>query len=74
MRRLDELHLKHPVYGNRRLMVLLRRQGHGVNRKRVRRLLRLVGIEAIYPRPWTSQPGIGRRLYLYLLGGRGTAA
>ena len=69
MRRLDELHLEHPVYGSRRLVVLLGREGQRVNRKRVSRLLRVMGIEAIYPRRWTSQPGIGHRLYPYLLEG-----
>jgi putative transposase len=47
MRRLDELHLAHPVYGSRKLRVLLRQEGLKVNRKRVVRLLRLMGIEAI---------------------------
>jgi putative transposase len=69
MRRLDELHLEHPVYGSRRLVVLLRREGQAVNRKRVCRLLQVMGIEAIYPRRWTSQPGVGHRLYPYLLEG-----
>lgn len=69
MRRLDELHLEHPVYGSRRLLVLLRREGHRVNRKRVCRLLEVMGIEAIYPRRWTSQPGAGHRIYPYLLEG-----
>lgn len=67
MRRLDELHLEHPVYGSRRLLVLLRREGRQVNRKRVCRLLQVMGIEAIYPRPWTSQPAVGHRVYPYLL-------
>ena len=48
MRRLDELHLEHPVYGSRKLTVLLHQAGLAVNRKRVVRLLRLMGIEAIY--------------------------
>jgi putative transposase len=69
MRRLDELHLEHPVYGSRRLVVLLGREGQRVNRKRVCRLLQVMGIEAIYPRRWTSQPGIGHRIYPYLLEG-----
>jgi putative transposase len=67
MRRLDELHLEHPVYGSRRLVFLLRREGCSVNRKRVCRLLQVMGIEAIYPRRWTSQPGVGHRVYSYLL-------
>jgi putative transposase len=69
MRRLDELHLEHPVYGSRRLTVLLRRAGHVVNRKRVSRLLRRMGIEAIYPRRGLSQPGDGHQIFPYLLKG-----
>jgi putative transposase len=69
MRRLDELHLEHPVYGSRKLTVLLRREGQAINRKRVRRLLRLMGIEAIYARPRTSVPAPGHQIYPYLLQG-----
>jgi len=67
MRRLDELHLEHPVYGSRRLRVLLRREGCEVNRKRIVRLLRVMGIEAIYPRRSLSQPGEGHEIFPYLL-------
>jgi len=67
MRRLDELHLEHPVYGSRKLTVLLRRAGLAINRKRVRRLLRVMGIEAIYPKPKLSAPGPGHQIYPYLL-------
>ena len=69
MRRLDELHLEHPVYGSRRLTVMLRREGREVNRKRVSRLLGLMGIEAIYPRRSLSQPGEGHEIFPYLLKG-----
>ena len=69
MRRLDELHLEHPVYGSRRLAVLLHRQGCEVNRKRIIRLMRLMGIEAIYPRRSLSQPGEGHEIFPYLLKG-----
>ena len=69
MRRLDELHLEHPVYGSRKLTVLLRQEGVGVNRKRVVRLLRLMGIEAIYAKPRTSLPEPGHQIYPYLLRG-----
>jgi putative transposase len=62
MRRLDELHLEHPVYGSRKLGVLLRREGWEINRKRVVRLLRLMGIEAIYAQPRTSLPEPGHRI------------
>jgi putative transposase len=67
MRRLDELHLEHPVYGSRRLAVLLHRQGCQVNRKRIRRLMRVMGIEALYPRGALSQPGEGHEIFPYLL-------
>jgi len=69
MRRLDELHLEHPVYGSRKLTVSLRREGLIINRKRVVRLLRLMGIEAIYAKPKTSQPTPGHQIYPYLLRG-----
>jgi putative transposase len=69
MRRLDELHLKHPVYGSRKLAKVLEQEGQTVNRKRVLRLLRLMGIEAIHPKTRTSTPGTGHRIYPYLLKG-----
>lgn len=69
MRRLDELHLEHPVYGSRKLTKVLEQEGQLVNRKRVVRLLRLMGIEAIYPKTKTSEPGAGHRIYPYLLKG-----
>jgi putative transposase len=67
MRLLDELHLKHPVYGSRRLTVMLDRAGHLVSRKRVVRLMRVMGLEALYPRRSLSQPGEGHVIYPYLL-------
>ena len=70
MRRLDELHLQHPVYGSRRLTAHLCRHGCSVNRKRVRRLMELMGLEALYPKPNTSQPGEGHEIYPYLLKGK----
>jgi putative transposase len=69
MRRLDEMHLENPVYGSRRLGKMLEREGLVVNRKRVSRLLQLMGIEAIYPKRRTSDPGAGHRIYSYLLKG-----
>jgi putative transposase len=69
MRRLDELHLECPVYGSRRLRELLRREGQVVNRKRVVRLLQIMGIEAIYPRASLSRPQEGHRICPYLLAG-----
>lgn len=67
MRRLDELHLEHPVYGSRKLTVLLRQAGLAINRKRVVRLLRLMGIEAIYPKPKLSVARAGHQIFPYLL-------
>jgi putative transposase len=67
MRQLDELHLENPVYGSRRLTVMLQREGYAVNRKRVTRLLRVMGIEAIYPRRSLSQPAEGHEIFPYLL-------
>jgi putative transposase len=69
MRQLDELHLKYPAYGSRRLVVMLQRQGYPVNRKRVARLLGVMGVEAIYPRRHLSQPDEGHEIYPYLLRG-----
>jgi putative transposase len=69
MRLLDELHLEHPVYGSRRLTVLLNHRGLEVNRKRVRRLLQVMGIEAIYPRRKIRGPGEPHEIYPYLLKG-----
>jgi len=69
MRRLDELHMERPVYGSRRLTVLLQREGRVVNRKRVVRLLQVMGVQAIYPKRSLSVPGAGHRLYPYLLEG-----
>lgn len=67
MRQLDELHLENPVYGSRRLTVMLQREGYAVNRKRVTRLLRVMGLEAIHPRRSLSQPAEGHEIFPYLL-------
>ena len=56
MRRIDELFLKYPFYGSRQMARHLRREGIEVGRHRVRRLMRLMGLEAIYQAPRTSQP------------------
>lgn len=69
MRRLDELNLQHPVYGSRRLLRLLEREGVSVNRKRVVRLLQIMGVEAIHPKPRTSSAGPEDEIYPYLLKG-----
>ena len=67
MRLIDEQYLKTPFYGSRKMCTFLRNLGYCINRKRVRRLMRQMGLEAIYPRPRTSQPGEGHKVYPYLL-------
>jgi putative transposase len=67
MRLLDEQYLRTPFYGSRRMTVHLRRLGHSVNRKRVCRLMRRMGLQAIYPRPRTSTPNPEHKVYPYLL-------
>jgi putative transposase len=69
MRLLDEQYTRTPFYGIRRMTAWLQQQGHVVNHKRVQRLLRLLGLEAIYPRPRLSHPSPGHRIYPYLLRG-----
>jgi putative transposase len=69
MRRIDELFLKYPFYGSRQMARQLRREGLCVGRHRVRRLMRLMGLEAIYQAPRTSDPHPAHRIYPYLLKG-----
>lgn len=69
MRLLDEVYTRWPFYGVRRMTAWLRREGHGVNAKRVRRLMRLMGLEAIYAKPRLSASGKGHKRYPYLLRG-----
>ena len=69
MKLIDRQYLSTPFYGARKIAACLKSQGHGVNRKRVRRLMRLMGITAIYRRPRTSKPAVGHKIYPYLLGG-----
>ena len=69
MRRIDELFLKYPFYGSRQMARQLRREGIEVGRHRVRRLMRLMGLEAIYQAPRTSMPHPAHRIYPYLLKG-----
>lgn len=73
MRVLDELYTQTPFYGIRRMTAWLQRQGYAVNHKRVGRLLRLMGLEALYPKPRLSVPGgpgAASKRYPYLLRGR----
>ena len=67
MRLIDEQYLHTPFYGSRGMTQWLIRQGHDVNRKRVQRLMRVMGLEAIYPRRRTSVPCPEHRIYPYLL-------
>ncbi len=67
MRLIDEIHLRLPFYGSRRIRDELEEHGHTVNRKRVQRLMRLMDLRALYPRRRTSQPGKGHKIYPYLL-------
>ena len=69
MRLIDEQYTACPFYGSRRITAWLVSRGHGVNRKRVRRLLRAMGLEAIHPRPRLSAAGRGHKVYPYLLRG-----
>ena len=69
MRRIDELYLELPFYGSRRMTFELNNEGRGVNRKRVQRLMRVMGIEALVPRPGTSKAAPGHKIYPYLLRG-----
>ena len=69
MRRIDELFLKYPFYGSRQMSRHLAREGIRVGRHRVRRLMRLMGLDAIYQAPKTSKPHPEHRVYPYLLRG-----
>jgi len=67
MRRIDELYTDDPSRGSRSIRRQLRRQGIRVNRKRIQRLMRLMGIEAVYPKPRTTRRHPGHKVYAYLL-------
>jgi putative transposase len=67
MRRLDELFTQWPFLGSRRLTLMLREEGHAINRKRVQRLMRQMGIAALGPKPRTSKPAPDHKVYPYLL-------
>lgn len=70
MRLIDEQYTKVPVYGIRRMTAWLQSRGHIVNHKRVGRLMRLMGLEAIYPKPKLSLRDDHHKIYPYLLRGR----
>ena len=69
MRRIDELYLKHPFYGSRQMARHLRREGRVAGRHRVRRLMRVMGLEAIYRRPRARAAHPDHKVYPYLLRG-----
>lgn len=66
-RRIDDLFTAWPFLGSRRLTTLLRSEGHAINRKRVQRLMRKMGIAALGPKPRTTTPAPGHKIYPYLL-------
>lgn len=67
MRRIDEEFLRHPFYGSRKMRDYLNREGFLVNRKRVQRLMRLMGLESVAPKPHTSKCRKEHKVYPYLL-------
>jgi putative transposase len=69
MRLIDEEYTRHPFFGSRKMRDYLRRLGHRVNRKRVRRLMRKMGIKSVAPSPNTSKPSPEHKVYPYLLNG-----
>jgi len=69
MKLIDRQYLVTPFYGARKIAAWLKSQSYGVNRKRVRCLMRIMGLKAIYRRPRTSKPAPGHKIYPYLLGG-----
>jgi len=69
MRLLDEQYMRTPFYGSRKMTEWLRTKGYEVNRKRVSRLMAVMGVEAVYPKPNLSRPAEGHRIYPYLLRG-----
>jgi putative transposase len=69
MRMIDELYTACPFYGSRKITEELTHRGEEVNRKRVQRLMRIMGLEAIYPKPRLSVAGRGHKIYPYLLRG-----
>ena len=67
MRAMDKIHLRLPFYGSRRIVDELATEGHVVNRKRVKRLMRRMGMNALYPKPNTSRANHAHKVYPYLL-------
>ena len=69
MKLIDRQYLATPFYGTRKIVAWLNNKGYKVNRKRVRRLMRIMGLKAIYRRPRTSKPTPGNKIYPYLVNG-----
>jgi putative transposase len=69
MRLIDEEYTRHPFFGVGQMKKYLRREGYKINRKRVRRLMQLMGIQSVAPKPNTSKPSKEHKIYPYLLGG-----
>jgi len=69
MKKIDQIYTKYPFYGSRRITVLLRRESFDINRKHVQRLMRKMGLEAIYPKPKTTLRNQEHKIYPYLLRG-----
>jgi putative transposase len=69
LRLIDAQYTRHPFYGSRRMVVYLKEQGHAVNRKRVQRLMRILGLAGMAPGPNTSKPHPEHKIYPYLLRG-----
>ena len=69
MRKIDEIYMDNPFFGGRRMTAVLKREGYEVNHKRIERLMRLMGIEAIYPKPKLSVRASNHKIYPYLLKG-----
>lgn len=67
MRLMDEQYLKTPTHGSRSMVTFLKKLGYDKNRKRIQRLMRLMGLEAIYPKKKTSKPNPAHKIYPYLL-------
>jgi putative transposase len=67
LRLLDEQYLRTPFFGSRRMAAWLAREGYEINRKRVQRLMRILGLEGLAPRPKTTKPAPGHRVFPYLL-------
>ena len=67
MKRIDNIYLSHPFYGSRQMSAHLRREGYLASRHKIRRLMKVMGISAIYQKPNTSKKNIAHKIYPYLL-------